>query len=163
MIRSWRNMMTKTNKTLRPYYSKGGVDLYHSDCLKTLPRLPAESVDLVFADPPFNIEYDYDIYKDNKNQREYLSWTWDWIRACKRLMRQTASIYIAIGAGMQAEVKQIMGNAGLIWRNTIIWHYTFGPRQESNWTPSWVAIHYATVSDAYTWNTQEVRVPSARQ
>ncbi|MGO8897097.1 MAG: hypothetical protein ACLQU5_01920, partial [Isosphaeraceae bacterium] len=38
--------------------------LYAGDCLQLFPRVASGSIDLVFADPPFNIGYDYDIYDD---------------------------------------------------------------------------------------------------
>lgn len=40
---------------MMPLYSHGGVELYHSDCLAVLPTLPAESVDLIFTSPPYNL------------------------------------------------------------------------------------------------------------
>ena len=45
------------------------------DCLSHLAELPEESIDLAFADPPFNIGYEYDVYNDRKGRAEYLAWT----------------------------------------------------------------------------------------
>src|SRR5262249_32418181 len=41
------------------------------DCLKRLAELPAECVDLAFADPPFNIGYEYDVYNDRQSRETY--------------------------------------------------------------------------------------------
>ena len=49
--------------------------LIQGDCIEGLERLEAGSVDLVFADPPFNIGYDYDVYDDRCERDEYLDWT----------------------------------------------------------------------------------------
>ena len=49
--------------------------LYPGDCLELFPRVAAGSIDLVFADPPFNIGYDYDIYDDRREAEAYLDWT----------------------------------------------------------------------------------------
>ena len=49
--------------------------LYSGDCLELFPRVAAGSIDLVFADPPFNIGYDYDIYDDRREAEAYLDWT----------------------------------------------------------------------------------------
>src|SRR5437764_4166688 len=46
----------------------------HQDCIPALQQLPAGSVDLVFADPPFNIGYEYDVYDDRKERDHYLAW-----------------------------------------------------------------------------------------
>lgn len=125
---------------------------------------PEDRPRLVFADPPFNINYSYDRYKDDLEEKDYLAWTKRWLMAAHTMLHPEGSIYVAIGSGMQAEVKTLMKMVGFYWRSTIVWHYSFGPRQEANWTPSWVAIHYATMkSEMYTWNPEAVRVPSLRQ
>jgi len=42
---------------MKPYYSRGGITIYHADCLDILPHLPSQSVDLVLTDPPYGISY----------------------------------------------------------------------------------------------------------
>jgi 16S rRNA G966 N2-methylase RsmD len=49
--------------------------LYSGDCLDLFPRVASGSIDLIFADPPFNIGYDYDIYDDRREAESYLDWT----------------------------------------------------------------------------------------
>src|SRR5207244_6155305 len=49
--------------------------LYRGDCVAGLERLPPGWADLVFADPPFNIGYEYDVYDDRREAEQYLSWT----------------------------------------------------------------------------------------
>ena len=49
--------------------------IYQMDCVKGLARLEPGSVDLAFADPPFNIGYDYDVYDDRKESNAYLEWS----------------------------------------------------------------------------------------
>jgi site-specific DNA-methyltransferase (adenine-specific) len=46
--------------------------LYPGDCLELFPQVAPSSIDLVFADPPFNIGYDYDIYDDRREADAYL-------------------------------------------------------------------------------------------
>ena len=46
--------------------------LYNSDCIEGMSRIPEGSVDLAFADPPFNIGYKYDVYEDRRKAEEYL-------------------------------------------------------------------------------------------
>ena len=52
-----------------------GHAVIQGDCVKGMTNLEAGSVDLVFADPPFNIGYDYDVYDDRKSDTAYLDWT----------------------------------------------------------------------------------------
>jgi hypothetical protein len=142
------------------------VRLYLGDCMDWMGRLPAGCADLVFADPPFNIGVRYEGYTDALPRDEYLAWTGRWLAGVMRVCKHDASVYVACGTAIQAEVKLLMDAAGFHWRRTLAWHYTFGPAQSGNWTPSWVAIHYATVSappGPWCWNDPAVRVPSMRQ
>jgi site-specific DNA-methyltransferase (adenine-specific) len=142
------------------------VRLYLGDCVGWMGRLPGGCADLVFADPPFNIGVRYDGYADSLPRDEYLAWTGRWLAGVMRVCKHDASVYVACGTAIQAEVKLLMDAAGFHWRRTLAWHYTFGPAQSGNWTPSWVAIHYATVSappGPWCWNDPAVRVPSMRQ
>jgi site-specific DNA-methyltransferase (adenine-specific) len=52
--------------------------LHCGDCVKGMERLAEGSVDLAFADPPFNIGYEYDSYDDRKEAEHYLDWTRTW-------------------------------------------------------------------------------------
>ena len=49
--------------------------LFQGDCVEGLARLEPGTVDLAFADPPFNIGYDYDVYDDRSDAEHYLDWT----------------------------------------------------------------------------------------
>src|SRR5881275_2359730 len=93
------------------------------DCLGHLAKLPAGCVDLAFADPPFNIGYEYDVYHDRKNRADYLEWTESWLSAVRRVLKPSGSLYVAIGDEYAAEVKLLLDAQGLTLRNWIIWHY----------------------------------------
>lgn len=62
------------------------------DCLEMMSQMPDESVDLVFADPPFNIQKRYNDYKDYR--ADYRCWCQDWIAECFRLLKPTGSFYL---------------------------------------------------------------------
>ena len=51
------------------------------DCIEILGKVKEPFVDLVFADPPFNIGYTYDKYHDKVEKNNYLAWTRDWMAA----------------------------------------------------------------------------------
>ena len=134
------------------------------DCLSLLKKLPEASVDLAFADPPFNIGYDYDVYNDKQSRSTYLEWTEQWLRAVHRVLKPTGSFYVAIGDEYAAELKVRLDQLGLTMRNWIIWHYTFGVNCRKKFNRSHAHIFYY-VKDAkhFTFNPNEIRVPSARQ
>ena len=59
--------------------------VHQGDCIAGMKKLPAGSVQLAFADPPFNIGYDYD---DQLDSNQYLSWSRDWISEVHRVLSQ---------------------------------------------------------------------------
>jgi DNA modification methylase len=138
--------------------------VFTGDCLKVLADLPEATVDLAFADPPFNIGYEYDVYHDRKGRSDYLAWTEKWLAAVRRLLKPTGSFYVAIGDEYAAEVKVRLDALGLEMRNWIVWHYTFGVHCTKKFTRSHAHIFYYVVDPKrHTFNADAVRVPSARQ
>ncbi len=134
------------------------------DCVEILKAAKEPFADLVFADPPFNIGYKYDKYRDEKTSDRYLAWTRDWIGACACVLKPYGSFYIAIGDEYAANIKLIADDCGLTMRNWIIWHYTFGQQLKSKFARSHTHIFYF-VKDAknFVFNDGMVRVISDRQ
>jgi len=134
------------------------------DCFEAMSRLPEECADLIFADPPFNIGYEYDIYDDRRSRDEYLAWVEEWLRAAIRLLKPTGSFWLAMGDAYVAEYKIRLDALGLTMRNWIVWHYTY-----SRWCAKRFALSHAHIlfyvrdSNQYTFHADAVRVPSARQ
>src|SRR5207302_1525011 len=79
--------------------------LYQGDCIQRLGQLTAGTVDLVFADPPFNIGYDYDVYDDRTDAEHYLDWTRKWGAEVQRVLSPTGTFWLAIGDEYAAELK----------------------------------------------------------
>ena len=134
------------------------------DCIEVLSGMDMPFADLIFADPPFNIGYKYDKYHDQVEGDKYIDWTKDWMTTCKKVLKPTGSFYIAIGDDYAANVKIIADELGLVMRNWIIWHYTFGQQTKDKFARSHTHIFYF-VSDKknFTFNDYAVRVPSDRQ
>lgn len=136
----------------------------HGDCLERLADLPKASIALAFADPPFNIGYEYDLYNDKRDRNDYLRWTERWLRLVKRVLQPTGSLYVAIGDEYAAEMKIRLDQLGLTLRNWIVWHYTFGVHCTKKFNRSHAHIFYYVVDPKrYTFNADAIRVPSARQ
>jgi len=134
------------------------------DCVKIMNTMPEKSVDLIFADPPYNIGLKYDNHKDNMLYEEYVNWAEKWITACLRVLKDNGSIYIAIGDEYASEVVMILKKKGLYMRNWIIWHYTFGQNQRKKFSRSHTHILYFTKHPTeFTFNTDNIRVRSVRQ
>ena len=138
-------------------------DVIEGDCVKVLAGMPAGSVDLVFADPPFNIGYEYDVYDDRRAKADYLAWTEKWLAAAVRVLKPDGSFFLAIGDEFVAEHKVLLDALGLTMRNWIVWHYTFGVNCSKKFNRSHAHIlYYVRDPKHYTFNPDSVRVPSAR-
>jgi site-specific DNA-methyltransferase (adenine-specific) len=64
------------------------------DCLEVIKNIPDNSVDITFADPPFNLKKKYNGYKDNKEFDIYLAWCKQWIYEMVRITKPTGSIFV---------------------------------------------------------------------
>ncbi len=150
------------------------------DCLKILAKWPENSVDLIFADPPYNIGYNYDQYEDKRDDHDYIEWTENWIRACARLLAPTGSFYVLIGDEYAAETRMILKTLEkekkLAFRNWVIWHYTFGQNCKIKFNRSHAHLFYCVGSGIFdhpnaqlvknppfTFNREAIAIPSARQ
>ena len=138
--------------------------IVQGDCIELLRNVKEPFADLVFADPPFNIGYQYDVYEDKKAYDEYHRWTRDWMTACKGILRPAGSFWIAIGAEYAAEVRFIGRELGLTLRNWVIWHYTFGQNTKRKFARSHAHLFYFTMNPTeFTFNDEAVRTFSDRE
>ncbi|HBR19355.1 MAG: hypothetical protein A2Y13_09070 [Planctomycetes bacterium GWC2_45_44] len=138
--------------------------IIEGDCVQLLNEVKEPFVDLIFADPPFNIGYKYDKYNDKQKKEHYIEWTRQWMKACLNVLKPNGSFYIAIGDDYAANVKVIADELGLYMRNWIIWHYTFGQQTKDKFARSHTHIFYFVKDkDNFTFNEFAVRTPSDRQ
>ena len=80
---------------LEPIYATEKGILYEGDCLQILPHIKSETVDTVFADPPFNLKKNYGgLVNDNLTPKKYLSWCRQWIHQCARVLKKGGSFFI---------------------------------------------------------------------
>lgn len=68
--------------------------IIQGDCLELLKTMPDNSVDVAFADPPFNLKKSYNSYKDRRKLREYFDWCELWITEMVRIAKPTGSIFV---------------------------------------------------------------------
>jgi site-specific DNA-methyltransferase (adenine-specific) len=138
--------------------------ILRGDCLKVLPTLPRESVDLVVADPPYNIGVDYGNGKKADRRDDYWGWCERWIGWCYRALKPTGSLWIISGQEHGAEIDIAIQRAGMTMRNRITWHETFGVYCHGKFGRTSRPIFYATKSPkGFAFNRDAVTVPSARQ
>ena len=100
--------------------------IHQGDCVQLLSQVEPGAVDLVFADPPFNIGYEYDVYDDDMQTDEYLIWCRQWIDGVYKALKYDGTFWLAIGDEYAAELKIEAQKAGFHCRSWVIWYYTFG-------------------------------------
>ena len=140
--------------------------IHQGDCVAGLNKLPAGSIDLAFADPPFNIGYEYDVYKDVKEHQHYLGWSREWISAVHRVLKPTGTFWLAIGDEYAAELKLLSQEVGFHTRSWVIWYYTFGVNCKYKFSRSHAHLFYFVKNtEKFTFRSDEPenRIPSARQ
>ena len=146
--------------------------IVNGDCIAGMKKIEPGSIDLVFADPPFNIGYEYDKYDDKRPYDDYLDWSREWIAGVIRVLKPSGTFWLAIGDEYAAELKVMATRElGLTCRNWVVWYYTFGVNCKHKFTRSHTHLFYF-VKDAkdFTFNSaypqsdpRSIRVPSARQ
>jgi DNA modification methylase len=105
------------------------------DCIKELKKLPENSIDLIFADPPYNLQLNGELYRPNQtkvdavndkwdkfeNFKEYDNFSFEWIKECKRVLKPTGTIWIIGSYHNIFRVGKIMQDIGLWILNDILW------------------------------------------
>lgn len=69
-------------------------NVVEGDCLLIMKDIPDNTVDVTFADPPFNLKKKYNSYMDRKGISEYLQWCETWLREMVRITKPTGSIFV---------------------------------------------------------------------
>ncbi|MBC7783047.1 MAG: site-specific DNA-methyltransferase [Burkholderiales bacterium] len=161
------------DQSAHPWRPSDGLpsnQIIQGNCIDLLNSLPEAWVDLVFADPPFNIGYLYRGYNDKKSDEDYLAFSEAWMAAVYRALKPGGSFYLAIGDEFAADLCVIARRKlGFHMRNWIIWHYTFGQQTKKMFAKSHTHILYFTKEKPVagltniTFNADAVRVASARQ
>ena len=139
--------------------------IHHGDCIKGLKKVSDGAIDLAFADPPFNIGYEYDEYDDQLSDDQYLVWSRDWISEVYRVLKSNGTFWLAIGDEYAAELKIEAQKLGFHCRSWVIWYYTFGVNCKTKFTRSHAHLfHFVKDKKDFTFNHEDLdlRVPSAR-
>lgn len=140
--------------------------IHQGDCIAGMNGLPAGCIDLAFADPPFNIGYEYDVYDDKKEHEHYLDWSRQWIAAVHRVLKPDGTFWLAIGDEYAAELKLRSQEIGFHCRSWVIWYYTFGVNCERKFSRSHAHLfHFVKDPQKFTFREKDLRnrVYSARQ
>jgi site-specific DNA-methyltransferase (adenine-specific) len=130
------------------------LDAVHvGDCIEGMRALPDECVDLVIADPPYNLNKDFGAWKEVERKNDWLPWTKTWLTECKRVMKPTGSLFVYGIHHHLCWIQCHLYELGMHYRRQIIWFYENG---FAGYTKS-LAAHYEPLlwfskGKAYTYN-----------
>lgn len=130
------------------------------DALKVLATFPDESVDLVFADPPYNLDKAYTTYDDEKDREVYLNWCNAWLDQYIRILKPTGSLYV-LNLPRWGMYHAAYLNRRLYFQNWIVWDALSEPRGKI------MPAHYALLlytkhPTDFTFNYEDVGEMDAR-
>lgn len=108
------------------------------DCLDILPKLPSHSIDLIFADPPYNLQLQKELWRPNQtpvvgvddewdrfaNFEDYDDFTTRWLSECRRVLKTTGTLWVIGSYHNIYRVGKIMMDLGFWILNDVIWHKT---------------------------------------
>ncbi|MXX80500.1 MAG: site-specific DNA-methyltransferase [Chloroflexi bacterium] len=96
------------------------------DCLEGLRLLPDCSVELIVADPPYNLDKDFGLWKERDHRDEWLPWSKEWLNECERVLKPGGSIFVHGIHHYLCWLQCHLYDIGLTYRRQIIWHYENG-------------------------------------
>lgn len=123
------------------------------DCTKELKNIKSNSVDLIVADPPYNVGKDYGNDSDKQEFEDYLAFTREWLTECHRILKKNGTMYVFIGFRYISYLYQIMEqDLGMSFINWISWHYTQGVGKTKGFSPRHDDILMFAKSKSYKFN-----------
>ncbi|MCA9971506.1 MAG: site-specific DNA-methyltransferase [Anaerolineales bacterium] len=130
--------------------------IYVGDSLRWLSTLDNATVDLIIADPPYNIKKaEWDSFE---SQHAYVEWSLRWIEQAARVLKPDGTLYVCGFSEILADLKlpALRFFAGCRW---LVWHYKNKANLHSDWGRSHESILHFRKSKQFTFNTDDVRIP----
>lgn len=127
--------------------------------LDILKSISNESIDVVFADPPFNLNKNYSTYKDNLLEDDYLKWSEEWIKECCRILKPSGSIFIHNIPKWSVYYANIL-NKYTYFKHWITWDASTGQITKTLQTNHYTILFYTKSEKDYKF--YKIRAPHKR-
>ena len=150
-----RSVEQSSEHVMSVYRKKNG-SLYQGDSIEWLKSLEDESVDLIFADPPYNInKADWDKFE---SQEKYIDWSMQWIREASRVLKSNGTMYVCGFSEILADIKHptMKYFKSCRW---LVWHYKNKANLRNDWGRSHESILHFRKNAKPVFNVDDVRVP----
>lgn len=140
----------------RLHYVHPNGKLFQGDAADWLASLPPESVDMIFADPPYNLnKAEWDSFE---SQEAYIRWSLSWIEPAARALKPTGSMFVCGFSEILADLKHPASKffRGCRW---LVWHYKNKANLGHDWGRSHESILHFRKSSRFRLNVDAVRIP----
>lgn len=136
--------------------------LFAADCLDLFRNLRSDSINCVFADPPFNLRKDYGNGADNDDREDYLEWSYAWLDEAIRVVKPGGAVFVYILPQWGFHFAKHLEDGGLSFRHWIALSMkgTF-PRGQKLY-PAHYALLYFSKGKPKTFNRVRLPVPTCR-
>ncbi len=155
--------ITHLRKSLLKLKNKSSVNdisgkIINQGLFEIADYLPDKFVDLLFIDPPYNLNKNFSTlkFKEMKDD-EYEKWIDSWLSVIVKILKPAASVYFCSDWRTSIPAYNILRKYFII-RNRITWEREKGRGAKDNWKNSYEDIWYCTVSDNFTFNTDAVKL-----
>lgn len=132
--------------------------IIEGDCIENLKALPEKSIDLIFADPPYNLQLQNELYRPNMTKVDAVDDQWDkfesmqaydeftrqWLTACKRVLKPTGTIWVIGSYHNIFRVGAILQDLGFWILNDVIWVKT-------NPMPNFRGVRFTNAHETLIW------------
>jgi site-specific DNA-methyltransferase (adenine-specific) len=136
------------------------IEIIAGDAIKLFQTIKTESVDLIVADPPYNLGKNYGNNHDLIGFDEYINFTKDWLTEARRCLKSTGSIYVFMGVRFISYLYDILDrDLQMFFNSWITWHYTQGMGKTKGFSPRHEDILFFSKSENFKFNLDSVRVP----
>ena len=126
--------------------------------LEVCSLLPEKTMDLIIADPPYNLTKSFNgTVFSKKKEEDYETYTREWLRAVKPLLKENGSIYVCCDWESSLIIGRVLGEFFQV-RNRITWQREKGRGAKANWKNGMEDIWFATNGKDYTFNLNAVKI-----
>jgi len=136
--------------------------ILQGDCTRVLETLPPNSVDLIFADPPYNLQLRQELWRPNRTRVNGVSDDWDqigsfaeydafteaWLRACRRVLKDNGSLWVIGTYHNIFRVGVVLQNLGFWILNDVVWI-------KSNPMPNFRGVRFTNAHETLIWAQKE--------
>ncbi len=134
--------------------------IIHADVFEGLKKIPDKSIDLIFADPPYNIGKNFNGHKDKwKTEEEYLQWCYEWLQCCIEKLKENGSFYVMTATQFMPYFDIFLRDKITIL-SRIVWYYDSSGVQARKYYGSMYEpiLHCVKNPNDYTFNSDDIMI-----